>query len=109
MKNLSLMQLTMAILVAAVLGACSQANPQSGWKMEVNDPDPTIFADNAFPPVLPDDDNHRQGVDSWMQETCLNCHASGRNGAPEIVHEGMSSILLDSKCRSCHTTSEGNG
>lgn len=109
MKNLTLMKLTMAILIAAVLGACSQANTQTGWKMEVNDPDPAIFADNAFPPVIPADDNHRTGVDSWMQETCLDCHTSGRNGAPEIKHEGMADILLDSKCRSCHTTSEGNG
>ena len=109
MKNLTRMQLTMAILVAVGVSACSQADTRSGWKMEVTDPDPAIFADNAFPPVLPDDDNHRDGVASWMQETCLDCHSSGRNDAPEVKHEGMASILLDGKCRTCHTTSEGNG
>jgi hypothetical protein len=26
-----------------------------------------------------------------------------------VVHEGMADILLDGKCRTCHTTSAGNG
>lgn len=97
-----------ALLVASaalLLVTCSQPSTLPDY----SDPDPSLFADDAFPPVIPDDKAHRTGMGSWMQETCLSCHEDGRNDAPIVVHEGMSDILLLGKCRTCHTTSPGNG
>ena len=59
------------------------------------------FAVNAFPPTLPDDDDHRR---SWTQDDCLLCHKNGINEAPVVKHEGMPELLLTAKCRSCHVT-----
>lgn len=67
----------------------------------------TNFANNAFPPVMPNDANHGGGsYGGWQQENCLACHREGVNDAPKVVHEGMAPILLEAKCRSCHTSTE---
>lgn len=95
----------LAVVILGLLAACAQ----NSTRMVVTDADPAMFADNAFPPVLPNDADHRAGTDSWFQESCLSCHEGGANNAPVVVHEGMADILLDGKCRSCHTTSAGNG
>lgn len=57
------------------------------------------FADNAFPPLLPKDDDH---AGAWMRTDCLLCHDNEDKDAPQIEHEGMSSWLLEARCRSCH-------
>ncbi len=105
MRTSQILLIVFAVVSLGLIAACAQTSTH----MQVTDADPAMFADNAFPPVLPDDNDHRVGTDSWMQETCLNCHADGANNAPMVVHEGMSSLLLDGKCRTCHTTSAGNG
>lgn len=105
MRTSQILLIVFAVVTLGLLAACAQNSAH----MQVTDADPAMFADNAFPPVLPADGDHRMGTDSWMQETCLNCHADGANNAPLVVHEGMADILLDGKCRTCHTTSAGNG
>ena len=65
-----------------------------------------LFARNAFPPTLPFNKDH-QGA--WLRDDCLKCHQNGIAGAPKVIHEGMSSILLDAQCRSCHVTSAPAG
>ncbi|MAE28532.1 MAG: hypothetical protein QF724_09310 [Planctomycetota bacterium] len=65
----------------------------------------TDFAAFAFPPTLPDDDSHR---DSWTRTDCLNCHETGIQDAPVVTHEGMPSVLLTAKCRSCHVLIPGS-
>ncbi len=63
-----------------------------------------IYAGNAFPPVLPNDDDHEpEWRASWTKSTCLNCHKDGSNDAPIVVHDGMSELLVQGKCRTCHT------
>ncbi len=65
------------------------------------------FAKNAFPPSIPVDAYHGDGpVDSWQSENCLSCHRTGKNNAPKVVHEGMADILMEGKCRTCHTSTE---
>ena len=105
MRTSNILLTVLAVVTLGLLAACAQ----NATHMVVTDADPAMFADNAFPPVLPADADHRTGTDSWMQESCLSCHEEGANNAPIVVHEGMAAILLDGKCRSCHTTSEGNG
>ena len=60
------------------------------------------FARNAFPPTLPDDDYHRG---AWLRDDCLLCHETGIQGAPRVVHNGMTPMLLQARCRSCHVPS----
>jgi len=105
MRTSQILLIVLSVTSLAWLAACAQTTTH----MKVTDADPAMFADNAFPPVLPADGDHRVGTESWMQETCLNCHEGGANDAPVVVHEGMADILLQGKCRTCHTTSEGNG
>lgn len=89
-----------------LLVACSDSTSGSGDA----DPDTrytTTFASNAFPPVMPNDPSHGGGsYGGWQQENCLACHREGVNDAPKVVHEGMAPILLEAKCRSCHTSTE---
>ncbi len=58
-----------------------------------------VFEANAFPPTLPVDDSHSQ---AWMRKDCLMCHQWGAEGAPKVRHYGMSTLLLEANCRSCH-------
>ncbi len=64
------------------------------------------FLDNAFPPMIPASDSHR---DAWTTDTCLLCHTNGIKGAPLVRHEGMPPILLEAKCRSCHVQVRSSG
>jgi len=57
------------------------------------------FAPDAFPPMMPASESHR---DAWLRDDCLLCHENGIKGAPKIVHKGMPDILLTAKCRTCH-------
>ncbi len=62
------------------------------------------FASNAFPPTIPDSQDHQ---DAWQRNDCLRCHETGVDGAPAVRHAGMSPILLKAKCRSCHVFIKG--
>lgn len=59
----------------------------------------TEFASWAFPPMMPNNDNHDQ---AWGNNNCLMCHEDGSRNSPVLVHEGMPRIMLKAKCRSCH-------
>lgn len=65
-----------------------------------------LFAKNAFPPTLPFNQDH-QGA--WLRDDCLKCHQNGIAGAPKVIHKGMSELLLEAQCRSCHVTSAPSG
>jgi cytochrome c5 len=62
------------------------------------------FAENAFPPTMPDTDWHREG---WIKNDCLRCHETGVESAPVVRHEGLPVILMAAKCRSCHVIEAG--
>ena len=62
------------------------------------------FAENAFPPTIPDTEWHQH---AWLELDCLRCHETGVGEAPMVVHEDMPSILLTAKCRSCHVQVRG--
>ena len=64
--------------------------------------DEVVFARRAFPPTMPVDGLH-QGA--WLRDDCLMCHQTGAAGAPKVVHQGMSGLLLEARCRSCHLPS----
>jgi cytochrome c5 len=68
--------------------------------------DQLLFARNAFPPTLPNNPDH---TGAWLRDDCLKCHQNGIAGAPKVIHEGMSSVLLEALCRSCHVTSAPSG
>lgn len=57
------------------------------------------FAPNAFPPMIPASDSHRN---AWIKDDCLLCHESGISGAPLIEHNGLPELYKSAKCRSCH-------
>jgi cytochrome c5 len=59
------------------------------------------FAPDAFPPELPGDEPH-SGAWNSTPATCMACHRQGVLGAPRVQHRGMSFLLLESQCRSCH-------
>ena len=58
-----------------------------------------LFADNAFPPMIPNSGSHPA---AWMKDDCLMCHETGIRDAPVTKHEGMPRILFTAKCRTCH-------
>lgn len=57
------------------------------------------FAQDAFPPLLPNTEQH---ANPWDSSACLMCHEHGVGSAPVIRHAGMSPQLLQAACRSCH-------
>ncbi len=59
----------------------------------------TEFASWAFPPMIPNNENHDQ---AWGKNNCLLCHDDGIRGAPVVKHEGLPRMALKSKCRTCH-------
>jgi hypothetical protein len=61
------------------------------------------FEVDAFPPTLPSDESHSN---AWMRQDCLLCHKWGVGLAPKVRHNGMSELLLQAKCRTCHLPSE---
>ena len=61
------------------------------------------FEVDAFPPTLPSDDSHSN---PWMRQDCLLCHKWGVGLAPKVRHNGMSELLLQAKCRTCHLPSQ---
>ncbi|HEB60943.1 MAG TPA: hypothetical protein ENJ06_03865 [Phycisphaeraceae bacterium] len=65
----------------------------------------TGFAENAFPPTIPDREWHRK---AWVTNDCLRCHETGVKNAPIVRHKGMSPLLLKAKCRSCHILIPGD-
>lgn len=87
------------VLMTAKCRSCHVLIPGT----EPRPPDDTatdsIFARNAFPPMIPASSSHRT---AWTKDDCLMCHESGLGGAPVVAHEGMPSILLTAKCRTCH-------
>ncbi len=62
------------------------------------------FAENAFPPTMPDTEWHRAG---WVKDDCMRCHETGVDRAPRVEHRGLPSILLEAKCRTCHVLIPG--
>lgn len=64
------------------------------------------FAENAFPPTMPDTPHH---ADPWRIPDCLRCHETGVGDAPEVHHaSGIPSGALSSKCRTCHVQIPGS-
>lgn len=61
------------------------------------------FAGNAFPPMLPSNSYHEN---AWLRNDCQLCHEDGLKGAPPIEHRGMSRLLLEVSCRSCHVAAD---
>lgn len=86
-----------AIAMEAVCRSCHVIEPGKLEALTVEEP--SEFLEFAFPPMMPNNENH---VDVWNIKSCLMCHTRGFDGAPKIVHEGMPDILLESACRSCH-------
>ncbi|MCP3978877.1 MAG: hypothetical protein GY716_06040 [bacterium] len=85
------------ILLRAKCRSCHVLIP--GAEPREIEPEETIFAPNAFPPMIPASGSHAQ---AWLRDDCLMCHETGIAGAPVLVHEGMPQVLLTAKCRSCH-------
>lgn len=65
-----------------------------------------LYARNAFPPTLPNNQDHRG---AWLRDDCMKCHDRGIGGAPKVIHKGMAGILLEAQCRSCHVVSAPSG
>ncbi len=89
------------ILLSAKCRSCHVLIPGSAPKAEA-EPErgtPSPFAENAFPPMMPNSESHMR---AWTKDDCLLCHESGIHGAPIILHEDLPAILLKAKCRSCH-------
>jgi len=59
----------------------------------------TEFASWAFPPMMPNNDDHDQ---AWGKNNCLLCHDDGIRDAPIVKHDGLPRMALKSKCRTCH-------
>jgi hypothetical protein len=86
-----------AVLLTAKCRSCHVLIP--GQKPVKRKPEATLFAENAFPPLIPASRSHQ---DAWLNDTCLLCHETGNRGAPIVKHKGMPALLLKAKCRSCH-------
>ncbi len=63
------------------------------------------FDVGAFPPTVPDTEWH---ADAWWHNDCMRCHETGVGDAPELAHRGMSPILIEAKCRTCHVLIPGS-
>jgi len=92
------------ILLTAMCRSCHVIEPgkagtmtedKSALPADANAP----YAINAFPPMLPNSESHRN---AWTIEDCLLCHADGIQGAPKVQHNGLPSLYLKVKCRTCH-------
>jgi hypothetical protein len=85
------------VLLAVVGVACaSQPAPPAP------SPEPeaaVAFAEGAFPPPIPDIEQH-QG--SWLITDCIKCHSEEAGEATTVKHEGMPEVLLQVNCRTCH-------
>ncbi len=97
---------TLSVLSVALLGAalaCQSGSPETSppASQAPAEAAPAFsgFAPNAFPPTLVGAEFHGE---AWTRTDCLLCHEAGRDGAPVVEHEGMSPLLLESKCRTCH-------
>ncbi len=66
--------------------------------------DSARFAENAFPPPLPDTANHR---DAWVIENCRRCHETGVGDAPMLMHRTVPDVARTAKCRTCHVLIPG--
>jgi cytochrome c5 len=75
------------------------ADPDAGPLTNLAGDELVTFNADAFPPTLPVDEDHRG---AWLRDDCLACHQYGMRGAPKVRHTGMSPILLQARCRSCH-------
>ncbi|USN99622.1 MAG: hypothetical protein H6810_02870 [Phycisphaeraceae bacterium] len=74
----------------------TEARPASARPPEVNDQ----FAENAFPPMIPNSPDHRG---AWGKNQCLICHETGTGGAPKVEHgPQIPRLALIVQCRSCH-------
>lgn len=65
--------------------------------------DEEAFLVNAFPPLLPESEPHRN---AWLREDCLLCHETGVAGAPLLRHQGLPELVKQAKCRSCHLAAD---
>jgi len=63
-----------------------------------------VFEDYAFPPTISDVKYHHK---AWYKNDCLRCHETGVGDATQVMHKGMSDILLTAKCRTCHVLIPG--
>lgn len=63
-------------------------------------PEPAvIFAKGAFPPPMPDIEQHQE---AWLIIDCIKCHSEELGQAPTVKHEGLPELLLQVNCRTCH-------
>ena len=62
------------------------------------------FAPGAFPPVLSDQDYHKN---SWTRGDCMTCHELGVQEAPKLRHVSLPELAKDAKCRTCHVLVPG--
>jgi len=96
MKRWLLIGMVMLAFVAAV-GACA---PQTGPAAPTPVPEAKIaFAKGAFPPPMPDTEDHRG---EWKITDCIKCHSEEAGEAPTVKHESLPEILLEVHCRTCH-------
>ncbi len=96
--------LTVATLSLLVSTACQngtgEGNGDVAQAQQVSNPETfTAFEQDAFPPLLPNTEDH---ANAWTNDNCLMCHENGVGQAPKIVHKDMSLILLKARCRTCH-------
>lgn len=87
------------ILLKAKCRSCHVLIPGQAQADRAPAEEEQLFAQNAFPPMIPASESHRE---AWQKDNCLLCHEDGNRGAPIVKHEGMPPLLLKAKCRSCH-------
>jgi|GEM_PF-1353114 len=96
-----------ALLAEANCRTCHvAADPSAGPLTNMAGEEVIEFLVDAFPPALPVDNSHSN---AWLRKDCLSCHLYGVQGASQVRHHGMSELLLEANCRSCHVPGEGAG
>jgi hypothetical protein len=88
-----------AILLTAKCRSCHVLIPGSSPVKPKPTKEESLFAANAFPPMIPASNSHRE---AWSNDNCLLCHEDGVKGAPIVKHKNLPKVLLTAKCRSCH-------
>lgn len=114
---------TGALCAAFGLGAIAEQDAKSdlaAWSRAKTPVDPTStvvktttetidaetgFAENAFPPTIPDQEWHRE---AWTRTDCMTCHETGVQEAPILRHtSGLPALAIQAKCRTCHVLVPG--
>lgn len=97
--------LTVVLLALLALGiACQPAAAPQPTPTPVPTPvtvlEPTsAFSQGAFPPPMPDIEQHRN---AWLITDCLGCHSEDAGEAPTVKHKDLPELYLNVNCRTCH-------